>query len=104
MPMRALAVLVTALVVLLAIGRAAAGPAPPFVLIVHSTNPYTSLEREYVAEAFLKKTTRWPNGDVIKPVDLVPDSPTRERFSQDVLRRSVPAVKSYWHQIIFAGR
>ncbi len=77
---------------------------PPFVVIVHPDNPHPSLERGFVAEAFLKKTTRWPNGDVIKPVDLQPDSPVREKFSNAVLKRSVAAVKSYWQQIIFAGR
>jgi ABC-type phosphate transport system substrate-binding protein len=95
---------------LLAAPRTSAQPAPSppsgpaFVVIVHSKNAYITLDRAFVADAFLKKTTRWPGGDVIKPVDLPPDSSTRERFSQDVLKRSVAAVKSYWQQIIFSGR
>jgi hypothetical protein len=52
----------------------------------------------------LKKTTRWSNDDVIRPVDLIPDSPVRERFSQEVLKRSISEVKSYWQQVIFSGR
>lgn len=83
---------------------AAAADGPAFVVIVHPQNAYPSLERSFIAEAFLKKTTRWPNGDVIKPVDLSGDSPVREQFSNDVLKRSVSAVKSYWQQIIFSGR
>ena len=79
-------------------------PPPPFVVIVHPDNPSTTLDRSFVADAFLKKATRWPNGDVIKPVDLASESATRERFSRDVLRRSVAAVKSYWQQMIFSGR
>lgn len=35
---------------------------------------------------------------------LPPDSATRARFSEDVLHRSIASAKSYWQQIIFAGR
>lgn len=84
--------------------KAVAESAPPFVVIIDSKNPYTTLDREFITDAFLKKATRWPNGDVIKPVDLPGSSPVRERFSNDVLKRSVSAVKSYWQQIIFSGR
>lgn len=83
---------------------ARAAGAPPYRLIVHPSNPYTILDRAFVAEAFLKKTTRWPDGGVIKPVDLPADSPVRKEFSEAVLRRSVQAVKSYWQQLIFSGR
>src|SRR3982750_1185614 len=92
------------LLVLAFASLARADGAPPFVVIVHPQNAYTSLDRSYVTDAFLKKTTRWPNGDVIKPVDLAGDSAVREKFSNDVLKRSVAAVKSYWQQIIFSGR
>jgi ABC-type phosphate transport system substrate-binding protein len=92
-----------ALVVFLRDVSAEPGP-PPFVVIVHPSNPARVVERTFVAEVFLKKTTRWPSGAVVKPVDLPPESATRERFSQEVLKRSVAAVKSYWQQIIFSGR
>ena len=85
--------------------RADSRPPPPaYVVIVHPNNPNTVLSRRFVADAFLKKTTRWPDGSVIKPVDQPADSNTRARFSDEVLNRSVPAVKSYWQQIIFSGR
>ena len=81
------------------------GPAPPpFVIIVDPSNAGKTYSRKFLADAFLKKTTRWPNGDLIRPVDLSADSPVREKFSQDILKRSVAAVKSYWQQVIFSGR
>lgn len=79
------------------------GP-PPFLVVVNAKNPSTALDRDFVKDAFLKKATRWPDGSVIKPIDLSPSSPVRERFSNDVLKRSVTAVKSYWQQMIFSGR
>jgi ABC-type phosphate transport system substrate-binding protein len=73
-------------------------------IIVHPGNPSVTLDRKFLAEAFLKKTTRWPDGELIRPVDLPPDSAVRHRFTEDALNRSVAAVKSYWQQQIFAGR
>lgn len=75
-----------------------------FRLIVNPANPVGGVDRTFVAEAFLKKTTRWPNDELIRPVDLEPDSPVRRRFSDEVLKRSVSAVKSYWQQMVFSGR
>jgi len=92
------------LLAVLSIATPVGAAPPPYRVIVHGNNPYTSLERRYVAEAFLKKTTRWADGGVIKPVDLPADSPVRQQFSEEILNRSVSAVKSYWQQIIFSGR
>src|SRR5882672_8127515 len=78
--------------------------APPFVLIVNPKNPVGPLDREFVSDAFLKKTTRWGDGDTIRPVDLAPTSSVRANFSEKVLRRSVAAVRSCWQQRIFSGR
>jgi ABC-type phosphate transport system substrate-binding protein len=96
--------LLLSLAAALGVRDATAGDGPSFVVIIHPQNPYPTLDRSFLADAFLKKTTRWPNGDVIKPVDLPGDSSAREHFSNEVIRRSVPAVKSYWQQIIFSGR
>jgi len=86
-----------------AMGAGAASP-PAYVVIVHPTNPTTSVSRRFLADAFLKKTTRWDNGETIRPVDQAPDTSVRRRFSDEVLKRSVAAVRNYWQQIIFAGR
>ncbi len=85
---------------------ATAAPAPPaaYVVIVNSANPTTRANRKFISNAFLKKTTRWPSGDVIRPVDRGADADVRRRFTQDVLNRSVAAVRSYWQQLLFAGR
>jgi len=73
-------------------------------VIAHPSNAMTVVERRFLSDAFLKKATRWPNGEIIRPVDLGADAAARRRFSIDVLSRSVEAVKSYWQQAIFAGR
>src|SRR5258708_1572374 len=82
----------------------AAPPAAAYRLIVNPQNAASSVDRKFVADAFLKKISRWPDGESVHPVDLSPDAPARARFSEEIVRRSVSAVKSYWQQLVFSGR
>jgi ABC-type phosphate transport system substrate-binding protein len=77
---------------------------PELRIIVHPDNPSTALSRDFLIDVFLKRTTRWSDGETIRPVDQRADSFARRRFSASVLQRSVAAVKSYWQQRIFSGR
>jgi hypothetical protein len=88
----------------LAAPRALAESSGAYVLIVHPANPAREVDRGFVAQAFLKKATHWPSGIPIQPVDLDQKSPVRRHWSDEVLNRSVDAVKSYWQQMIFSGR
>jgi ABC-type phosphate transport system substrate-binding protein len=83
---------------------AAAQSRPQFRVIVHPSNPVTSVDQRFLADAFLKKVTRWAHDEAIRPVDLHVDSTVRRHFSDDALKRSVAAVKSYWQQLVFSGR
>lgn len=74
-----------------------------FRVIVNPDNVTASMDRKVLAEAFLKKVTRWPNDELIRPVDQAPNAPARQAFSDGVLKRSVAAVKSYWQQMVFSG-
>src|SRR5258708_6131694 len=82
----------------LAVATAGAESSPEFRVIVHPDNPSTGLSREFLIDAFLKRSTRWSDGETIRPVDQRPDSAARRRFSELILQRSVAAVKSYWQQ------
>jgi ABC-type phosphate transport system substrate-binding protein len=81
----------------------AAGPAA-YRVIVNPSNPTASVERRFLADVFLKKATRWGDGEVVRPVDLTPDAPPRQRFSEEIVGRTVSAVKNYWQQQVFSGR
>jgi ABC-type phosphate transport system substrate-binding protein len=79
-------------------------PLPSYRVIVHPENKEAALGRAFLADAFLKKVTRWRSGEVVRPVDQPLSSAVRRKFSDEVLGRSVAAVRSYWQQLIFAGR
>ena len=81
----------------------AAPASPGFKVIVHPSNPVTTLGADTLRQIFLKQKVRWDNGDTIKPVDLKLQSPVREEFSSEVLARSAQTVRTYWLQRIFSG-
>ena len=95
------------LVVALSVGFVAiASPSLPrgYQIIRNPGNPIDAVDRQFLEDAFLKKKSAWPDGAVIRPVDLAPASTARRQFSDDVLRRPVDAIRSYWQQRIFSGR
>lgn len=73
-------------------------------VIAHPRAPVATVDRKFVTDAFLKKRTRWNDDLVIRPVDLGASSAVRRRFSDEVLGRTVEAVRRYWNQQVFSGR
>lgn len=97
-------VLVVAVVLAFRDGGSHASSNAPWRVIINPSNPTNVVERRFLADAFLKKVTRWSTGDAIRPVDQREEASVRQRFSDDVLGRSVAAVKNYWAQLVFSGR
>ncbi len=106
--MRATRTLSAVFLVAILCGTSAVGAdprlAPGYRVIVNAANTVEAVDRRFLSEAFFKKTTRWPNDLFVRPVDQSADSASRHAFSEDVLKRSVAAVKSYWQQMVFSGR
>src|SRR5688500_7955844 len=94
----------TAAFLLITLTAPAGAQESAYRVIVHPENGVREVERKFLSDAFLKKTTGWPGGEQVRPVARPADSPIRRRFSQHVLGRTLPAVKSYWQQLIFSGR
>lgn len=73
-------------------------------MLINPDNPLSSLSRDFVTDLFLKRATRWHDGETAHPVDQRADAKVRQSFSDHVLRRSVSAIKRFWQQRIFSGR
>ena len=100
-----------ALTFALALAAVGAGLARPlaaqerdYVVVVNAANPVAGLSGEEISKLFLKKTTRWANGDDAVPVDLPEVAAPRTAFSRDVFHKSVEAIKAYWQSLLFSGR
>jgi ABC-type phosphate transport system substrate-binding protein len=82
---------------------AAPAAADGFKVVVHPDNPATELDRDTLSRLLLKKTLRWQDGVAVQPVEPA-TLPLRTAFADQVHRKSLNAVKSYWTQLIFSGR
>lgn len=74
------------------------------VVVVSSHSSITALSKSQVADIFLGKTRRYPNGAIAVPIDQAEGSAAREEFYMDVAARTPAQLKSYWSKIIFTGR
>jgi ABC-type phosphate transport system substrate-binding protein len=74
-----------------------------FKVIVHPENHAVTLSRDFLSAAFLKTAVIWNDGKPIRPIDLPVDSPARESFTREVLKKGVGQLKNYWTQRIFSG-
>lgn len=95
---------VAALLLQLAALQQPAAAQQGFVVIVHPSNPVSSLSADELARIFLKKTAKWENGARVEPVDLAASSAVRGRFSQAVHGKGTSAISAYWQKMIFSGR
>lgn len=75
-----------------------------YKVIVNSGVSFTQLSKDEVQRIMMKKTSKFSDGTKADPVDLHPDSPVREAFSQDVLGRSTSGIKNFWQRQIFSGK
>jgi len=90
-----LAALVTALPLLASADEA-------FVVVAHPAVQVERLTRAELSRLFLKRDTRWPDGQGVLVVEPA-DPELRKAFAARVHGKSLGALRSYWNQMIFGG-
>jgi hypothetical protein len=102
------AIAIVASVGLLALSLVLASPSAGlddgFKLIVNPANPVTALDRTFLRAAFLRETLAWDWGTPVHPIALPLSTTTSARFAEQILKKSVPQLRSYWVQRIFSGK
>jgi ABC-type phosphate transport system substrate-binding protein len=101
MTMKRLLLYLVALAWLAAFGAARAEEVVP---VVSAKSSITSLNAAQVADIFLGKTSRFPDGSPAVPLDLAEESPERETFYTQYTGKSPAQLKAHWSKIIFTGR
>ncbi len=74
------------------------------VAVVSSKSAVMTLSRSQVADIFLGKTARFPNGSPAVPIDQAETSAVREMFYIRFTGKSASQMKAHWSKIIFTGR
>jgi ABC-type phosphate transport system substrate-binding protein len=75
-----------------------------FKVIVHPDNAVAEVDRGFLRDAYLKKIVEWDGGETIRPIDLSAHHPVRDKFSDEVLRKTPAQLRAYWTQQIFSGK
>lgn len=74
------------------------------VTVVSSNSPVTVLSRSQIADIFLGRLRRFPNGIAALPIDQPEGSAVRDEFYAKFAAKSPAQIKAYWSKIIFTGR
>jgi ABC-type phosphate transport system substrate-binding protein len=74
------------------------------VAVVSAKNPITALDKSQLAEIFLGKSSRFPNGMQAVPIEQAEGVALRDEFYDKVVGKTASQIKSYWARIIFTGR
>jgi ABC-type phosphate transport system substrate-binding protein len=94
----------TAALLVLALGLAARSAAAEVVAVVSAKNPIVAMSRNQVADVFLGKASRFPDGSQAVPIDQAESSATRDEFYLKFAGKSPAQLNAHWAKIIFTGR
>ncbi len=82
-----------------------ATPSPAdVVVVVSSKSAVTTLNRNQLADIFLGKSVRFPDGGAALPVDQIEGTAARDEFYANFIGKTAAQIKAYWSKIIFTGR
>jgi ABC-type phosphate transport system substrate-binding protein len=102
-PRRILGLLALALIVT-GVASAAIADEASFKVIVNPDNPAAAVDRDFLRDVYLKKATEWSGGETTYPIDLASKFPERDRFTDQVIRKTPAQLRTYWNQQIFSGK
>ncbi len=74
------------------------------VAVVSANSTVQALSSDQLADIFLGRVSRFPNGLIALPIDLRDGSPERDRFYAKIAGKTPAQIKAYWSKIIFTGR
>jgi ABC-type phosphate transport system substrate-binding protein len=74
------------------------------VVVVSAQSSITRLSNNQLADIFLGKVSRFPDGTLAVPIDLSEGSDVRNQFYANVADKTPAQIKAYWSKLIFTGR
>lgn len=100
---RHLTLMLVALLSAVAAGRVQAGASPRIAVIVGTSAPRLTLNRDTLRDIYLKKIFVDNDGHRLIPVNLPPESPLRELFTRTLIRMPDSQLQDYWNRQYFQG-
>ncbi|MDP9140554.1 MAG: hypothetical protein M3O62_07175 [Pseudomonadota bacterium] len=75
----------------------------PLAVVVAADRASDLIDAEKLALIYMRKKSRWSDGDRIQPVNLPASDPLREQFSEAILKLRPAALEDYWNEQYFHG-
>jgi ABC-type phosphate transport system substrate-binding protein len=91
-------------VLLLALSLGVSAGSSEIVVVVAADCPVERLSRTQLADIYLGRINRFPNGARVLPIDQTERSPAHDRFYQRYLDRSPAQINAHWSRQVFTGR
>jgi ABC-type phosphate transport system substrate-binding protein len=86
--------------VLAAVAKPAVSATPiEIAVIVHSSNPNTTMSAEDVRSHYMKQKSAWSNGEKIRPVESEMDDTARMLFIAKILKTNATDLERHWLEI-----
>jgi ABC-type phosphate transport system substrate-binding protein len=74
------------------------------VAVVSAKSTVGTLSKSQVADIFLGRVNRFPDGAAAIPIDQPEGSDTRNQFYEIFAGKSPAQIKAFWSKIVFTGR
>lgn len=78
--------------------------ADTLVVVVSANSPLAEMSQNHLVDVYLGRTTRFPDGRSVVPLDQENGSSSRDQFYAEFMGRSPSDVKAHWSKLIFTGR
>jgi ABC-type phosphate transport system substrate-binding protein len=88
----------------LALSLTSAAAMADVVAVVSAKSSITAVSKSQLADIFLGKTNRFPDGTQAAPIDQAEGSAARDEFYDKIVGKTAAQIKAYWSKIIFTGR
>jgi ABC-type phosphate transport system substrate-binding protein len=74
------------------------------IVSIENKNSYTSIDRDLVERIFLSKVKNFPDGTIVKPLNLKQGHYLRDEFNSGFLSKTESQLSRYWSRLRFSGK
>lgn len=95
---------IQSMIAALALGLGCDAASGDVVAVVSAKSPVTTLTRGQVADLFLGRSSRFPDGSAAIPIDQRDGSAARDEFYLTFAGKSAAQLNAHWSKLVFTGR
>ena len=64
----------------------------------------SNINEKMIKKIFLGKQKKFPNGQVVIPLNSAEGNPARDSFNKNIIGRSATQISSHWARLVFTGK